>query len=164
MNRVVQFGDDHAAVTILLIAVPLMVLDVIFYWWGHIDGWGGWAWPGWAVFVALGTLGLAAVTGALAWTTKSDVNATRDLAELGRDDKRARETPIVYAVFIRKPEDADIRTNEDQTNVFVAHARVRNVWARAGDQRLAPHAVQRRVRSRRQQRGSAGVLVDPVAR
>jgi len=44
---------------------------------------------------ALGTTGLAVVTGLLAYTTSGDVRGTWELARLTREDQRARERPVV---------------------------------------------------------------------
>jgi hypothetical protein len=49
-----------------------------------------------AVFgTALGTTLLALSTGALAWSTRSEVRATQDLAELTREQQAANERPVV---------------------------------------------------------------------
>jgi hypothetical protein len=44
---------------------------------------------------ALGTTLLAAMTGALAYVSSRDVSATRDLAELTREDQARRERPVL---------------------------------------------------------------------
>jgi hypothetical protein len=44
---------------------------------------------------ALGTTLLAAATGWLAWSTRSEVRATQDLAELTRRQQAAGERPVV---------------------------------------------------------------------
>jgi hypothetical protein len=49
-----------------------------------------------AIFgTAAGTTLLALSTGALAYLTSRDVSATRELAQLTRDDQQARERPVV---------------------------------------------------------------------
>jgi hypothetical protein len=49
-----------------------------------------------AIFgTALGTTLLAVTTGGLAYLTGRDVSATKELAELTREDQRARERPTV---------------------------------------------------------------------
>jgi hypothetical protein len=63
-----------AAVSLVL---PLLAVDAVSYWWGHVSGWGGWEWPGWVVFVAMGTVALAAGTAWLAWSTRRLVAQTK---------------------------------------------------------------------------------------
>jgi hypothetical protein len=56
----------------------------------------GFDWELAAIFgTALGTTLLAVTTGGSAYLTGRDVSATRDLAELTREDQRARERPTV---------------------------------------------------------------------
>jgi len=50
------------------------------------------------VATALGTLGLAVATGALAWSTRSDVRATTDLATVARAERAAASRPAVILV------------------------------------------------------------------
>jgi hypothetical protein len=48
---------------------------------------------------ALGTTMLAIATGALAYTTSGDVQATRDIARLTREDQLQRERPLVLVQY-----------------------------------------------------------------
>jgi|tagenome__1003787_1003787.scaffolds.fasta_scaffold20971959_6 hypothetical protein len=52
---------------------------------------------------AVGTVLLAAFTGALAWTTSGDVSATWELADLTRQDQISRDRPVVVIVGITRP-------------------------------------------------------------
>jgi len=50
------------------------------------------------VATALGTLALAVATGALAWSTRSDVRATTDLATVARAERADASRPVVILV------------------------------------------------------------------
>jgi hypothetical protein len=82
----------------VLVAVVLLSWLV-----GRIGGEEAFDWELAALFgTALGTTLLAITTGALAYLTSREVSATRELAELTRDDQKARERPVVIvhvAVF-----------------------------------------------------------------
>jgi hypothetical protein len=56
----------------------------------------GFQWELASVFgTALGTTSLALATGALAWSTRTEVRATQQLAELTKRDQDARQRPVV---------------------------------------------------------------------
>jgi hypothetical protein len=70
---------------------------------------------GWDTFVAIGTLGLAAFTAALAWKTSALANATSD-------DQRAQWRPVLIGTT-----DPDLRTYTDNNGRDVLIMGVRNV-------------------------------------
>ena len=82
-----------------------------------------------AVFgTALGTVLLAAATGALAWKTSEDVRATWQLADLTRKDHENAERPILLVQgepeFV--PRDPNMRMRHEGAYLAVAYA-IRNV-------------------------------------
>jgi len=58
---------------------------------------------------ALGTTLLAIGTGALAWSTRADVRATQELAELTKKDQTERERPVVILLA------ANFQSTDDQS-------------------------------------------------
>jgi hypothetical protein len=78
---------------------------------------------------ALGTTLLAAVTGALAYTTSGDVRATWELARLTSRDQEARERPVVVLTSaVWNPDDQWVYAGEqDSVRGGAVVARVRNV-------------------------------------
>jgi hypothetical protein len=89
-------GSDRPA----LIVVALALVGVVLLSWlvGRVGAPKGerFDWHLASVFgTALGTTLLAAATGWLAWSTRSEVRATQDLAELTREQYAASERPVV---------------------------------------------------------------------
>jgi hypothetical protein len=88
-------SDGRALVVALVALTTVVVLSAIVGFVGAPHG-ERFSWELASVFgTALGTTLLASATGWLAWSTRSEVRATQDLAELTRAQQVASERPIV---------------------------------------------------------------------
>jgi hypothetical protein len=89
-------GSDRPALLVAAVAlVAVVVLSAVV---GFIGAphWEDFSWEIASIFgTALGTTLLAAATGWLAWSTRSEVRATQDLAELTRRQQTASERPVI---------------------------------------------------------------------
>src|SRR4051812_9072110 len=86
-----------ALFTLALLGLTVVVIGGSAFIGNHVPtNEGGFNWELAAVVgTALGTTFLALVTGYLGMQTSRDVQASRDVAELTREERRARERPIV---------------------------------------------------------------------
>jgi hypothetical protein len=92
--------------TLVVLALAVFGLSVLV---GFVGPKPGFQWELASVFgTALGTTSLALATGALAWSTRTEVRATQELAELTKKDQDARERPVVIQLA------ANFQRSDDQ--------------------------------------------------
>jgi hypothetical protein len=94
--------------TLLALALAFVVVLVAVT---DVESWHGWEWRFWDPLVAIGTLLLAAATGALAWFTYQVTRDSRDEIALERRRLEASQRPIVLPAALQPvtPVSADRR-------------------------------------------------------